>query len=362
MKRLVLVAAILVGAVVTGAAPGAGCTPLDCAPSGVTIRTDLLVARPAGIQSAVDVVDLRTGAVKWHLPAGILTGHMLVQSASHRLTWHDAATGAELRTTPFGGNGFLVGTSQDGTRAVMAFVEKKRTTFTVVSSSGAQTVVLPGNRWGFDALSGNSFYLLKYLQNGYEIRRYDLGTRTLSSKPLKDPKGSSRIWGIAWSRLASADGRYLFTLYLGSDGGAMVHKLDLRTGAARCIDLQGSSDFNAGSVWTMQLSPNDKTLWAVNPAFGRVVGIDVARERVTTSFRFTSIRRPTQPSSSTSAISPDGSRIAVAMGGAIWQVSVAKRTVAKGQPLAAVALGFSPDGTTLWAVTKAAQVIALPVS
>jgi hypothetical protein len=39
---------------------------------------------------------------------------------------------------------------------------------------------------------------------------------------------------------------------------------------------------------------------------------------------------------------------------------MAHRVVVKGVPHAAVALGYAPDGTTLWVVDKAQQVTALP--
>ena len=46
--------------------------------------------------------------------------------------------------------------------------------------------------------------------------------------------------------------------------------------------------------------------------------------------------------------------------GKIFYVSMAKRVVVNGVPRRAVALGYSPDGATLWAVDKGEQVTALP--
>jgi hypothetical protein len=237
---------------------------------------------------------------------------------------------------------------------------KQAATFVVVSQSNEQTFTLPTNQWAFDALSGDNLYLLKYVNNGYEIRVYDLASDQLAEKPLKDPKASSTIWGSAWERVASPDGRYLFTLYVGGNGGAMVHQLDLKTATARCIDLPGTGDFNATTTWAMELAPNGKTLWAVNPSYGRVVGIDVAKRNVRVAFRFTKTALyDNGPASSISAISPDGSRMAVGVAGQIFYVSMAKREVIKGVPRRAVALGYAPDGATLWAVDKSERVIAL---
>jgi hypothetical protein len=296
----------------------------------------------------------------------MLVGHTLVEQSQadlQVLRWHDALTGKETGTATIKAAGpfSLVGLSQDGTRAVLVNVSKQESTFVIVSQSDEQTLTLPGTQWGFDALSGNKLYLLKYLNSGYEIRLYDLASGRLAAKPLKDPKASSTIWGIAWERVASADGRYLFTLYVGGNGGAMVHQLDLKTSAARCIDLPGTGDFNSTTTWTMELSPNGKTLWAVNPGYGRVVGIDVGTRKVRTAFRFKKTALfANGPVASTSAISPDGSRIALAVAGKIFYVSLARRVVVKGVPHAAVALGYAPDGSRLWVVDKGEQVTALP--
>jgi hypothetical protein len=366
VKRLLLIGLLAVAALLPGAAPGAACSPLDCAASGASIGNGLLAARPNGANGVAQVIDLQTGTVKWRLPSGILVGHTLVeQSASREVTWYDGLTGKVTGKATFAAptdTFILAGLSQDGSTAVLWNHSPTATFVIVVSKSEQTSFTLPDQNWGFDALSGNNLYLLRYLSAGYQVRRYDLGADKLDPKPLKDPKGSSTIWGSAWERVASPDGRYLFTLYLGSDGGAMVHQLNLKTSAARCIDLPGSGSFNAGSTWAMELSPDGKTLWAVSPGFGRVVGIDVGTRKVRVAFRFkrVSFGVNTAPLSSVSAMSPDGARIAVGTGGRIFFVSLGHRTVVEGVPHAAIALGYAPDATTLWVVGRGEQVTALP--
>ena len=113
----------------------------------------------------------------------------------------------------------------------------------------------------------------------------------------------------------------------------MVHQLDLKTSTARCIDLPGTGDFNATTTWAMELSPNGKTLWAVNPSYGRVVGIDVAKRNVRVAFRFKkSALYDNGPASSISAISPDGSRMRRAAEQDLLRLDLAKRVVVKGVP------------------------------
>jgi len=364
VKRLLLIGLLAGAAALPGAAPGAACSPLDCAASGVAIGNGLLAARPNGFNGVASVIDLKTGKVKWRLPSGILVGHTLVeQSAAHEVTWHDAYTGGVTGRATFRGTSdtfSLAGLSQDGRRAVLLRTAPD-TTVVVVSRSGSTSFQLPDRKWSVDALSGNTLYLIHYLDRGYEVRRYDLAANALDPKPLKDPKGASTIWGGAWERVSSRDGRYLFTLYLGPDGGAMVHQLDLRTAAARCIDLPGSGNFGAGTTWALELSPNGKTLWAVSPGFGRVVGIDVAKRVVRVAFRFRpQAVRGDAPLSSVSAMSSDGTHIAVATGGKLLYVSLRNHTVVEGLPHAAIALGYAPGATRLWVMGQDERVTALP--
>jgi hypothetical protein len=52
----------------------------------------------------------------------------------------------------------------------------------------------------------------------------------------------------------------------------------------------------------------------------------------------------------------------VAVGNEVWYVSTASRTVVKAKPHTQIALGFSPDGSTLWAVLNGDRVVALPAA
>jgi hypothetical protein len=366
MTRLILIF-VLAAAVLPASAPAAGCSPLSCASSGTALGHGLLAVRPTGANGPVNVVDLRTGVLKWKLPSGVLQGHMLVtHSNPGEVEWIDALSGRQTRTATYTSDVEvgLVGASQDAARAVLQGWDKaaKQTVFVMVGAGPQKTISVPTEQWGFDALSSSSLYLLHYFKTGYEIRRYDLATGTLLAKPLKDPRASSTIWGIPWSRVSSEDGRYLFTLYVGSNGASMVHQLDLRTSTARCIDLPGTGDFAAASSYALELSHDGRTLWAVSPGYGRVVAIDVRTKRVETAFRFARGSGYSEtPTASVSSLSADGSQIAVGIGGELWLVQTARRSVVHAKPHAAVALGFSPDGTTLWAVQKGGAAVRLPV-
>jgi hypothetical protein len=359
MRRLALVLAI--AALAPSTAPGAGCSPIDCGPSATSLGGQLLAVRPLGINGPVRVLDLANGRTRWRLPAGILTRTALVHQDGTLLTWFDTATGARLADAivPQRGAYSLVGASADGRIAVLARTQRKKTTFALVGPHSARSVTLGGHaNWSFDALSGGRLYLLQYLRNGYEVRLYDLAHNRLDPTPLKDAHESALIRGLAWERLASADGRYLFTLYIGSTGGAMIHELDLRSATARCIDLPGHGDFNASASYALALSPDGQTLWAASTGYGVVAAVDVASAKARELFRFT-------PSSSGGPIAPavalsaHGDLLALALANHVWVVDLKARRVRREPPHVAIALGFSPDTLRLWMVGERSRVSAL---
>jgi hypothetical protein len=139
----------------------------------------------------------------------------------------------------------------------------------------------------------------------------------------------------------------------------MVHKLDVRAGTAKCIDLPGSGDFNSGTTYALTSSADGATLWAVSPGYGKVAAIDVAQSRVRQTFDFRAAAAK-GPTGGVAAMSPDGERIAVGSGGRLWFVGIAQRRV-EAQPRIALALGFSPDGKKLWTLGERSRVTAVPV-
>jgi hypothetical protein len=356
MRRLALIPLVTVCClVVAGGGNAAGCSPISCSPSQVPLSHGrLLAVRPNGVWGMVRVVDLRTGVTRWRLPDGMMAGHLLVSKAGSLLTWFDVATGARVGDAVVQTHGQLglQGVSQDGTRAVVGRSFKGVSTFAIVSRSGEQAVNLDGNNWGFDALAGTKLYLLEYLKNGYQVRLYDLATGTLDPQPLKDQEEAALIPGTPWVRLSSPDGRYLFTLYIKSSGDAMVHELDTRSATARCIDLPRSTDFNAATSYTLTLSPDARTLWAVSTGSGKASAIDVASATVRRSFSFAATP-VNSPNGASAAISRDGRRLAVSFLGDLWIVDTAQGRVAKQKPHAAIGLGWSPAGHRLWLIARA---------
>jgi len=358
VKRLLLIAVLLAALVPADARAGA-CSPLNCSPSQFTLAHGTLLGVRAGVDRPVRVIDLRTGATRWRLPAGIVTGGTLVHQDGSLLTWYSLTTGARLRDALVQQHGTfkLVGASQDGRQAVLARTQHRSTTFAVVSPKAQRIVKLGGNEWSFDALNRDNLFLIRYLKKGYEIRLLHVATGVLEQTPLKDPKGSSTIWGSPWSRLSSADGRYLFTLYLGPDGSSMVHVLDTRQATARCIDLPGTGNWDSATTWALVLDPDGRQLWAISTGYGRVAHIDVPSHSVVDAYRFHVDAWNT--ATGTAVMSPDGERIAFTDANHIWFLVLAKRKVVAGPTHVAIALAYSPDQRHLWVLGERSRLSAL---
>jgi hypothetical protein len=349
MKKLALALAAA-ALLLPGAARSAACSPLDCAPSQFTLVHGTLLGFRSQANKPVTVVDLKTGEKRWTLPAGVVGGHFLVHQSGRSLAWYDANTGRAAGTALLPDVEYsLGGVSQDGTRAVATRWFHGNTRIAIVSRTSRKVLTVPGVRWAFDALYGNNVFLIHdFLIGGYEIRLLHAGSGRLERRPLKDPHESGRIWGSPFSRLASNDGTYLFTLYIGSNGGAMVHELNLKTATARCIELPGTGDYGSAATWTMQASPDGGTLWMANPGYGRVVGIDVASRTLTTAFRI-DLAYWNNGTTPASALSPDGEQFALADGETVALLDLSSKKIVQRDPAKKViALGYAPDGSNLW--------------
>jgi len=359
MKRL-LVLALLVAFVPS--AHAAGCSPLNCSPSQFLFAHGTLLGVRVSVDKPLRVIDLRTGATRWRLPAGIVSGNTLVSQSPGLVTWFDAATGARLRAVPLQLHGTfqLVGASQDATRAVLARTQSRSTTFAILGRHSQCLVKLGGRNWQFDALNGQNLFLIQTLRNGYEVRLYDLAANTLQKQPLKDQEKAALIQGIPVQRVSSPSGRYLFTLYIDGNGNAMVHELDTAAGYAYCIDLAGTGDFNSAMTWAIVPSHNGSRLWAVSVGYGRIAEIDVAAHVVAEHARFYSI--PWTANAGVAALAPDSKSLVVSDAQHLWFVSLQTFKVRRGPNHVAIAVAFSPDATRVYGVGQRSRVFSLRVN
>ena len=342
MKKLLLTCVLALA--LPGAAHGAACSPLDCAPSQFTLGGGTMLGYRLAADKPVTIVDLRTGAARFTLPGGLTAGNVLVHQSGTELQWFDMTTGEQTAVAD-GVDGELGGLSSDGSRAVTIDLRGVR----IVSPESTRVLPLPSGSWQVDALRGDNLFLIRLLGDtgGYQIRLLHVASGKLEAKPLKDPHESGTIWGTPNSRLASPDGRYLFTLYVAGNGAAMVHALNLETARARCIDLPGTGDYLSATSWAMVLRGN--TLWALNPGYGRVVAIDVSSRRIVRHFAL-SLPYWNRGLGTRAALSPDGSRVALADGETVAVLALAQRKVVSRTTRKAAALGYSPAGR-LWTLT-----------
>jgi len=204
--------------------------------------------------------------------------------------------------------------------------------------SPPRRVDLAGYFW-FDALGpGGLLYLIEVLDNTaghaprYQVRRYDLTAGRLDEQPVADKREPGPVNGNRRVSTPSADGAWLYSLYTRDTEGPFVHVLNLKDNYAVCVDLPlpvGGGEFESELMWSLVLSPDQRTLYAVNGALGQVAAINTETFEV----RSATLPRP-------AAQAPE---LTARIGRWLLPVAEAKRLVAGG---AAV----SPDGQTLYAV------------
>jgi hypothetical protein len=198
-----------------------------------------------------------------------------------------------LPSTPSGADGL----SRDGTRLVLSDVTAGQTSpslFMVVNPKTMKVVdpiTLPG--WfSFDAMSpdGSRLYFIDYVQgassgdlNHYVVRAYDLRTNRLLPGRIADRTQKSWVMeGSPVARTKSADGRWVYTLYMNPGGYPFIHALDTVRGVAHCVGLPLQ---NQGGIGNLVLGLHGRTL-SVHWRSGRpFVNVDTASWRVTPAHR-----------------------------------------------------------------------------
>jgi hypothetical protein len=148
--------------------------------------------------------------------------------------------------------GTQLGLSHDRSVLVLQSMNQKRSSFVVLRMRDLhvmQTIALHGS-FAFDALSPNAqtLYLIEHrsadLQH-YVVRAYDLATHTLRPGRIADKTQKSWVMkGWPTSRVATFDGRWVYTLYTNPGGYPFVHALDTVRGVAHCVGIawQGSQN------------------------------------------------------------------------------------------------------------------------
>jgi hypothetical protein len=299
---------LLLAAIMPASAPAAACPPRDCGSVATTVAGGGMVAVSG--KNAINLFDLSTGKSRGAFYDAVLSadGRRAVVPVGRLLKTYDLASGRVVARTTVGAGWSLAGVSADAKRIVLVAHTNKTTRVGIRAGAKQQTLTFDG-KFELDGLYGTRLYLIQYVKDGYYVRVADLATGKLEADPLKDADEPALIQGQAWTRVASHDGRYLFTVYINGQGAAMIHELDMREGKAWCVDLPGSGDYNAAASYAIALSRDESKLYAASSVYGAVVTVDVADHRVAHTAHFAP-RKTSGPSMASVTVSPDGKTLA----------------------------------------------------
>jgi hypothetical protein len=224
------------------AADGLPVVGIDARPVSALEGNVAYVTRRAGRDTALEVLDADS---ERRLRRVLLPGRLSVPAIAYD------ATPSGL--TPDGGKLVLIAPRRSFPRAY--------TSFAIVDTQRLRirrTVRLKGD-FSFDAISpdGRTMYVIHYPSPNdilrYEVRAYDLRSKRLLPDPIVDPREpDERMSGLPVTRATSADGRWEYTLYNGSEY-PFIHALDTERRRAFCIDLEGLAGGGRGGLWGSKL-------------------------------------------------------------------------------------------------------------
>jgi hypothetical protein len=238
-------------------------------PEAVVPKSGRLVfsASQSGSTTTVQAVDITTGTVS---VKEVLSGRYTIPEPG--VTEAPAGLSSNGR--------WLV---LEGSQAGSGQAPPSHSEFAVLDTSfrsAAKLIELEGSL-RFDAIDDNGeyLYLIDYLPESqgrrYDVRRYDLATKTLTKVSTVDKltpvntMGGTRLQGVY-----AQDGSYHFGVYMRQANVAFVHALPLSQDAiAFCIDLPGTAGDDAQQLgWALATGPKH-SLYAVNPVLHEIVEI-----------------------------------------------------------------------------------------
>lgn len=328
--RGAVIAALVAAALLSPAgAQGDGC-PLPCSgQSSSPASAKYLYVQPEGVDGRLLAYDTKGGKVAFGFPPGRASGdgfwfHTAAPSGRDTaLARWQLGTGRAVSAWTFPGRWKLAGVSPNGRWLALA---RPRTEIAIVDAVTTAVVHRLRLRGDFEvetvSVDGKRLFLIEHLDDGrYTVRLYDLRGEKLLTSPLAAKGEAPVMAGLAWSGVASPDGRWLLTLYLNTQRDqAFVHALDLARSAPLCIDLpSGAGQLERLKRYALKLSPDSRRLYAANPALGVVAEIDLPQRRVVERQRFAGAETlAAPPRGATATISRDGRRLVFTGGRDLW--------------------------------------------
>jgi hypothetical protein len=317
-----------------------GC-PLPCSGQVASPQSDrLLYVQPQGDGGPLVAYDTRTRAERFTLPAGRSSadGRWHVTASARRGTtaiWHYAvADGAAVGGFSIKGTWSLVGVSPNARWHALVRRGEGKTEIAIADATSSKVVRRLDLRGRFEvetvSRDGKRLFLIEHLDSGrYRVRLLDLRSGRLRSRALRGKGEPSVMAGLAWSGVASPDGKWLLTLYLNTARSiAFVHALDLNASRPSCIFLPGAG-FERLKRYALTLSPDGRRLFAANASVGAVAEIDLATRKVVAVSRFArSDYAPASRASTLSGtVSRDGRTLYFTDGRDLWAYDAAYRLV-----------------------------------
>ncbi len=357
MKRL---AVLLVLALVSLLAACGG-TADESAPK-TPKTTALFLARSAGPTGPLTGYDAVNLGRRFQLPGGIRAadGASYFAVRGDDLLRFDPLTGRRTRSYPLNGEWRLAGVSATGAWVALARPGTKILILDAKRGTITHRLSLRGHFTVETVSAGGDFLFLQqnFVDGSYAVRGYDLAAGQMLPGSLATKGETLLMQGRAAQTVASPDGRWLLTLYVNTKSNtAFVHALNLIDRIPLCIDMPPCKKCSTEDLtrWALALGPDGRTLFAANPAAGRVAEIHLPSARVIVQSRF----KPIRGTGSHSVVSPDGSQFLFTNGETVWSYDTHRgwaQELYRRQEIAD--LGFSTDGK-LFAARKDAPPLAL---
>lgn len=358
MKRL---AALLV---LVPFAAACGATVEEAIPIAPT-SADVFLARTAGASGPVTAYDGASLGRRFELPRGIRAADGSAHYAllGSELRRYDPLTGRQTRSYKLEGKWSLAAVSATGRWVALARGRTEVRILDIETGKTAHELRLRGVFVVETISSEGDFLFLQqnFVDGRYAVRGYDLAAGTLLQGSLATKGATVLMQGVAAGTVASPDGRWLLTLYVDTQrNAAFVHALNIVDRFPLCIDMPPCPKCTVAQLrrWALALAPDGRTLFAANPAAGRVAEIHLPTSRVIYQSRFTPNPGATE---TRTAISPDGSRFVFTNGQAVWSYDTHRgfaRTLTTG--VEAVAdIGVSADSSRLFLARAGSAPLAL---
>jgi DNA-binding beta-propeller fold protein YncE len=251
----------------------------------------------SGQTAVISVIDARSGAVLRALPNGVVSAdrstlyrtELLNGGSQTRISASDLATGRE--TPAFTIDGAFrtltniegpAGLTPDGrwlvlTRDSVKLGDQWVSGFVVVTpATGAvagRVELKSTSTYGYAGVApdGGSLFLQEQGDAAVRLRVWDFATAAFLPDSVIGAQWDGRQAGFATAPVTTADAKTLAWLDTGRSSAPAVRVLDLVTKRVTTIALpdgQRSDDFEKYLLWSLALSRDGSTLYAVNPALG----------------------------------------------------------------------------------------------